>query len=151
MIDSITLLRAEAAGLPAAESHPDAPLVCFPLRIDWEASSEYQAPVEPYPVPSAVGHFVTVEAWPQPVKSLVAWANASGWSALVTRAVGTMPHASYGTPTTEKESFAVRMAHGSRRAVAVRRGTAWDSFWTWGPEQFFTRHGTLEAFKQAIA
>jgi hypothetical protein len=150
VIDHITILRAAEAGLPAAESHPDPPLHCFPLRVDWERATGYVASVEPYPVPAAAGHLVGIEDWPPVMASLFGTACAFGWSANVTRAVGTMPHATHGTPTTEKESFAIRFARGSAHAVAVYRGGAWESMWTWSSDEFFTRRETLEAFMGAI-
>jgi hypothetical protein len=75
----------------------------------------------------------------------LAW--SLGWSTVVTRAVGTMPHAIHGTPGQELESWAVRMVRGGQRAVAVRRGPGWSSLWTWSSDQLHTRSSTLAEFK----
>lgn len=150
MIDSITLLRAREAGLPAAESHPDPPLVCYPLKVDWVNAGGYEDPVVPYPAPAVGAHLVEHTDWPRAVRTLAGHAQGLGWSLNVTRAVGTMPHATHGTPTTEKESFAVRLVKGSRRAVAVYRGGSWESLWTWSGTETHHQCKNLGVFKEAL-
>lgn len=144
---AIDLLRAEQAGLPLGASHPDPPLHCFPLRLDWEYATGWKPAAEPYPAPLATS---TDKPAPGPVANLYKTAVLLGWTPEVTYAHGFMPHATHGRPGEAKESWAVRLSRGEQRAVAVRLGAAWSSLWTWSTSVFFQRHGTLESFKRAL-
>lgn len=147
MIDPITILRAQQAGLPAAESHPDPPLVCFPMRPD---TKQEKLP-ETFPAPSVTSADPVPDQMPGPVSALVRLAEAKGWKVLVTYSVGHEPHASHGTPSAKpKVKWALRMAIGQRRAVAVRTDDAWTSLWDWSPEQNMQRSPTLAAFQRVL-
>lgn len=152
MIDDITRLRAAAEGLAAGESHPDAPLACFPMRIDWEMASGYTPEAEPFPAPSVTSADpIPDEAVkPGPVADLEVFAQSVGWATHTAYAYGCMPHATHGTPLAPRASWSVKMARGTERAVAVRRGDDWDSFWYWSPVVFFTQASGLGTFKEAI-
>lgn len=105
---------------------------------------------EPFPAPSLTSD-TPAGLISAPASALLGHALALGWDGVVTQAKGHVPHATHGRPSAEaKLSEAVRLARGSRRAVAVRMGGSWASLWTWSPDQFFTRHATLEAFKEAL-
>jgi hypothetical protein len=143
----IDLLRAEQASLPLGASHPDPPLHCFPLRVDWEMATGWKPPAEPFPAPLATS---TDKPAPAPVANLCKMAVLAGWAPTVTYAHGFMPHATHGRPGEAKESWALRLTRGGQRAVAVRLGASWSSLWTWSSTQFFVRHGTLESFKRAL-
>lgn len=107
---------------------------------------------QPFPAPSLISDAPTDATPSQPVAGLLAWAQAHGWDGVVTFARGHVPHATHGRPSAQaKFSEAVRLHRGRERAVAVRMGGSWASLWTWSDRDFFTRHATLEAFKQAIA
>lgn len=127
-------------------------LVCFPMRIDWELATGYRPAVDPYPAPLVAVQERPRAEWPKVIGDLWALGEVHGWDSTVTYAVGYLSHASYGTPGDKpKQSWAVRMKRGGRRAVAVRMGDDWESLWTWSSDQFFTRHGTLGAFMDAVS
>jgi hypothetical protein len=122
-------------------------LVAFPLKSEWltlhpEAAETFPEPLRasdsPDPLPEVPG----------PVLKLQRLAEGAGWATLATYAVGHHPHATHGRPSaTAKPSWALRMRRGDQRAVAVRVGSAWASFWYWTPEVFFMRAGTLAEFE----
>lgn len=134
MIDPITLLRAQEAGLPAAESHPDSPLVCFPMASEWRSM---------HPEPS---HFL----WPEPaiaarpmasdylgkkaVKDLAHLATMHGWQYRVTYARGSWPSVGQ-RPSRPLDSLAVRLWRGEYRAVAVyveaSESWKWSALYLW--------------------
>ena len=150
MIDPITALRAQEAGLPAAESNPDAPLVCFPMRLDWEKTRPGVLP-DSFPAPTVTSHEPVPDRMPGPVAALVRLAESRGWTVLVTYSLGYEPHARLGTPSAKpKAKWALRMSSGTRRAIAVRTDDAWSSFWDWSPEQFMQRSATLAAFERML-
>lgn len=154
MIDSITLLRAQEAGLPAAESHPDQPLVCFPMRFEWEIAQGrlIQRCTQRNCTVCAGPPRVTDRdmAWPAPmvdshpvepdfmgkraVVDMVALATAHGWHHEVTHAQGSYP--SLGRhPGPPMHSLAVRLWRGAERAVAVyveaASGWEWKTLYRW--------------------
>lgn len=109
-------------------------------------------PPEPAPYPEPL---VTSEDGqepakrPGPVTDLAALAESLGWDVRrITYAEGWVPHATHGTPgKAPKQSWAIRMARGEHRAVAVRMGDAWDSFYVLGPDRMdrYTRLGDFQA------
>lgn len=106
----------------------------------------------PFPAPSLTSDTPADSIPSQPAAGLLAWAQAHGWDGVVTFARGHVPHATHGRPSAEaKFSEAIRLYRGRERSVAVRMGGSWTSLWTWSDEVFFTRHATLDAFRQAIA
>jgi hypothetical protein len=148
---AVDLLRAEQAGLPLGASHPDPPLHCFPLRVDWEMATGWTPSADPYPAALVTSYDPTDQPAPDPVAGLVKTLAPHGWTAELTYAHGCMPHATHGRPGEPQESWAVRLVRGAQRAVAVRLGGSWSSLWTWSTTEFFARHGTLEAFTLATA
>lgn len=107
---------------------------------------------QPFPAPILTSDTDSVITPSQPAGALLALASGSGWAGVITHAHGHMPHATHGRPSAAaKKSEAVRLVRGNQRAVAVRMGGSWSSLWTWSSTQFFTRHATLEAFKNALA
>jgi hypothetical protein len=150
MIDPITVLRAQEAGLPAAESNPDPPLACFPIRSEWEKTQPAVLP-DSFPIPAVTSDDPVPDVIPGPVSRLVVLAESKGWTVLVTYSKGHEPHAKLGTPSAKpKVKWALRMVKGARRAVAVRTDDAWSSFWDWAPDQFFQRAPSLAAFERAL-
>ena len=103
-----------------------------------------------YPAPSLTSVMPYGKPASAPAASLYALALAHGWQGEITYARGCPPHATHGRPTAERFSEAVRLHRGDQRAVAVRMGGSWASLWTWSASQFFTRHATLEVFKEAL-
>lgn len=107
---------------------------------------------QPFPAPLMTSDDELRLAVSQPANALLSMALVHGWLGVVTQAKGHVPHATHGRPSAQaKYSEAVRLHRGRQRAVAVRCGGTWASLWTWSDAVFFTRHATLEAFKQAIA
>jgi hypothetical protein len=149
---AIDLLRAREAGLPLGESHPDAPLACFPLRSDWERATGWTPEGESFPAPLHTSDQPYDHPAPKPISDLALLAGTHGWEYMITYAHGWVPHASWGTPSAEpKISWCVRLRRGNEQARAVQMDGKWDAFWTWGATEFFTRHGTLESFMTAVA
>lgn len=147
MIDHITRLRAEEAGLPAAESHPDPFLVCFPMPENLLVIPE---PAQ-FPPPLTGATTRPVDDWPGPVEQLAALAATLGWNLKVTYAHGFTPHARLGTPSAmPKESWAIRLNRGDERAVAVRMAGMWSSFWYWSPNTLMRRSDTLIDFRARL-
>lgn len=137
MIDEITKLRAQDAGLPAAESHPDPPLACYPLRIEWEATLPVVLEAHEWPTPEKLATVVTEYGGKTAVAGLVDRIRARGWTVVVTEAKGCLPSVGQ-RPSRQRTSYAVRMAQGTRRAVAVYTDApeeggvwGWDSLWWW--------------------
>lgn len=173
MIDHITMLRAQEAGLPAAESQPDPSLACFPMRFEWEIAegrlvekctqhncSVCSGPPQttaraPWPAPE-VGSREVAEAHGK--VSLLEAAEAFGWSYRITYAVGCWPSVG-GRPSRQRPSYAYRLWRGDQRAVAVYVAPAsadggktwsWDTLLTWDLASFPRGHANLEAFAAAI-
>lgn len=138
------------SGLPGAELRPDPPLAAFPLRMEWDML--HPAAEEPFPAPlrASTDSGGTPE-YPGGVVGLQRDAQRAGWSTELTYAVGYMPHSTHGRPgTAPKPSWALRMARGDERAVAVHRDGSWDSLWRWSSQRFFERFATLAAFVDAV-
>lgn len=134
MIDEITRLRAAEAGLPMAESWPDPPLACFPLRLDWPGSRDAGEP-EPYPAPmvdSRAG--VEPALWPSSVLRTRTYALERGWRVACSYSRGCIPHGSTGRPGPVKNWYGLRLAagDGARAAWMVHDGTSWKSMGIWG-------------------
>jgi len=161
VIDAITLLRAQEAGLPAAESHPDAPLVCFPLKIDWQMASAVQVISEAvgaaitasYPKPLIKINVPSMADNPAPVRGLFSYALMQGWSGEVTHSRGFVPHATHGTPGEKaKDVWAVRLWRNGQQARAVRHDGTWNCFWSWSKQPASLKQfKALAEFKAALA
>lgn len=141
-------LRADEAGLPLGESHPDPFLVCFPMRVDWEATLPKVA--KPYPGP----RFTTMDGHaepepPGPVSELDRMAQDLGWRTLVKHSAGQPPHSTTGQPLAYREVWSVRMARLGNYAVAVREGDKWQTMWV-VVDNKTTKYTTLGAFQEAI-
>jgi hypothetical protein len=126
------------------------PLVCFPMRIDWENLNPPTP--DPYPAPSQPACEMPIETWPAPVEQLAALAATLGWAIeAVKQARGYLPHSSYGTPgNAEKTSWSIRMSRGQERALAVRMDAAWTSFWHWSPAGRMLPAKNLTEFRAMI-
>lgn len=141
---------AESGHAWGGPANPDPPLVCFPMPAP---GSREQVRVE-FPAPIVSSTQVTPEGVvrPKPIDDLATYAQAWGWDIMITYAHGWLPHATHGTPSAvSKESWGVRMRRDGHRAVAVRMGGEWASMWTWAASDQFVHHGTLKAFKEALA
>lgn len=144
-------LRADEAGLPLGESHPDEPLVCFPMRLDWEMAQGPMVRPQTFPSPLVTsldgqeGSMVV----PDPVEGLRAYAAALGWRAAVRYSEGWVPHGTTGVPIGPKVLWSVRMSLGASYAVAVREDATWRTLWTVGAVKM-TKHDGLLAFKEAL-
>lgn len=120
-----------------------------PGPVDFSRPAEEEP--QPYPAPALTSDMPCEIAPSRPAQGVLSLAGSLGWAGVITHAEGHVPHASWGTPGKEpKKSEAVRLARGTQRAVAVRVGGSWASLWTWSDTEFFRRHGTLEAFKEAL-
>jgi hypothetical protein len=104
-----------------------------------------------YPAPTLTSHDPLPQPASGPAASLLSLAMSFGWDGTITMARGYVPHATHGMPSKDaKFSEAVRLSKGSRHAVAVRMGGSWSLFRTWGPDEFFVKYTTLEAFQGAL-
>jgi len=121
-----------------------------PGPVDFSRVAEEEAQV--YPAPVLTSQMEPIEHVPGPVMLLKGHAERLGWISLRPRqSIGYVPHALHGTPgKNEKTLWCLKMLRGDRRAVAVRTDGSWSSLWTWSSEEFFARHATLEAFKEAL-
>jgi hypothetical protein len=141
VIDQITMLRAQEVGLPAAESHPDPPLVSYPLRMDWEATQPVVPVDRRWPAPEVTQRLTTDYREKTAVAALVKLAGAHGWTALVTEARGCLPSVG-GRPSVPRWNLLVRMSRGVQRAVASYQEAAtgdtwtWDGLWWWADGEF---------------
>lgn len=136
MIDEITRLRAAQMGLPAAESWPDPPLACFPLKADWPGSWDV-GEHEPYPAPMILsGDNADPALWPSSVLKMQSYALGRGWRVIRQYSRGSMPHGSTGRPGPVKDWYALRLAAGDglRAAWMVHDGTSWKSMGIWGAD-----------------
>jgi hypothetical protein len=110
---------------------------------------------DPYPAPEITSR----DGIPGPAKaavaSLVALAERLGWTTITTYARGCLPHATHGRPGPVRDSLAVRMVNGDRRAVAVYRDQGsswkWDLLLAWDLTTFPRSYGTLAGFQDALA
>lgn len=101
----------------------------------------------PAPVGTSRDEMPTGIVVPGPVLKLAQRARESGWQVLVQYADGHGIHGITGRPTARRQSFAVRMQCGSRRAVAVYKmgSTAvWDGIWIFGDRAPFGHAGVTE-------
>lgn len=135
MIDPITVLRAAEAGLPAAESHPDPPLVCFPLRTDWEGTLPGGLR-EPFPAPALPFRQSRALTFPIPsaVLALAGYAREQSWEVRTQYSQGNVPHGTTGKPSVLKDVIGLRFgAHPmtDRQAYAVYSRNASGAAWTW--------------------
>src|SRR5690242_5567385 len=103
----------------------EGPLVCFPLRSEWNMLHPEREEAFPEPLRRSTDTGGTPGV-PEPVLKLQALAERAGWRSRVTYAVGYMPHATHGRPgVSPKASWALRMARGPFRAVAVQVEGSW--------------------------
>jgi hypothetical protein len=130
--------------LRARERSEEPPVVCFPLRIDWELAGGAQKERRAHPEPEEVGEWVReLSDVPSAVLKLAERAREASWDVELRYARGTGVHGSTGAPTSLRHSIAVRAARpidGAQiRAVyasPVRGAAAWSwvSVWIWSPE-----------------
>lgn len=144
MSREIDLLRAEQAGLPLGESRPDAPLVCFPLKIDMQMANPADTH-EPFPAPRRTSRADPPKGYaiPRSAMQLAEFAREASWEVRVQVSEGRFPHGSTGRPGALKEVIALRFGEHpmtDRRAYAVYSRMAsggtwgWSSFMIWGPD-----------------
>ena len=117
-----------------------------PTRTEWP---ERAAKVS-YPVPEVTSNDPCPAVKPGPVFALEALAVSQGWDVRVTYARGNPPHPITGKPLAVRDSWAVRCSRGRTRAVAVREGDSWRSFWWWSDETFFQRLNLLAEFESVL-
>lgn len=91
------------------------------------------------------------------VMAMVKYAEEHGWTVLVTKAKGAYPSIG-GKPSRQRWSYAVRMAKGSGRAVAIYvEGVTKDGPWKWdllithGHGRPLVTYSLVESFKRATA
>jgi len=125
-------------------------IVHYPFPPPGEAPVVEQR--KPYPAPALTSAMPACDVVPGPVMLLKWHAECLGWICLSPRqSIGHVPHASHGTPSEKaKTLWSLRMMRGDRRAVAVRTDGSWSSLWTWSTTEFFSRHATLEAFREGL-
>lgn len=122
------------------------PLVCFPMKVDLPEG--FLSPSDKsFPEPAATSRNSVHIPTPAPVLTLLAYAERLSWESRLTYANGWMPHATTGKPLGPYETWALRLKRGDCRAVAIRKGDAWNAFWTWSPRRLVARTGGFEAFK----
>lgn len=116
-----------------------------PTRTEWAEIGPERAP---WPAPEVTSDDPCPAVKPGPVFGLEALAAAQGWTVRVTYARGSYP--SVGRRPGVKESWVVRCSRGRTRAVAVREGDSWRSFWWWSGETFFQRLNLLAEFESIL-
>ncbi len=121
-----------------------------PGPVDFSRPAEPEK--QPYPQPALTSVMEPIDHVPGPVMLLKGYAERLGWISLTPRqSIGYVPHSLHGTPSKAAKSlWCLKMMRGDQRAVAVRTDGSWSSLWTWSSEEFFARHATLEAFKEAL-
>jgi hypothetical protein len=119
------------------------PLVCFPLKIDWE--NTLPPTMEEFPAPvlhSRMSRALTFPM-PDPVLKLSEFAREHSWEVRVQYSQGHQPHAKTGRPGALKDVIGLRFgAHPvtDRQAYAIYMRNAgggtwtWDSVVIWGPD-----------------
>jgi hypothetical protein len=138
-------------GYVHAHAGPPAPNPLNPLIFTRDPDPE----VLPYPDPLVLSTEALEGPDKQAVRDLVTYAQANGWTCVVTYARGYLPHATHGTPgASPVDSLAVRMSRRTDRALGVYIGTG--KAWRWetllaqvGPLPL-TKSATLAAFRNAI-
>jgi hypothetical protein len=154
MIDPITMARAREAGLPAAESHPGPPVVCFPLRTDWEVTqpAEVRASWPEPAIPMRILEPWEIHDLKAAPRALITEARQYGWSVQVTESVGSWPSVGQ-KPSAQKASIAVRLWRANQRAVAVYvegKPWKWDTMRYWRLGAFPEPFETITQLKAAI-
>lgn len=141
-------LRAAENGLPwGGPAVPDPPLVCFPMPLSLDTRTDG----EPYPPPLVTSDDPLRCVAPGPVAELGKLAGLMLWNVQITYSEGHLPHARLGTPSEKaKKIWALRMARGAQRAVAVRTDGSWTSLWTWSPQRMAARSRTLADFENQL-
>ena len=105
---------------------------------------------EPYPAPAVSSRDGVMEPAPQPIVSLRRDMQAAGWSNMIQYALGSMPHSTTGRPLAPKPSWALRAERDGVGAVAVYRGGAWNTMYTWSSTVPYLKHPNITAFRSAV-
>jgi hypothetical protein len=153
MIDEITIKRAAEAGLPAAEAHPDPPLMAFPLRSEWDVL--HPAGRELWPEPEMVNRPVAAERRKTALAELDQLATQHGWRVHATEAKGAWPSVGQ-KPSVQRWSVRLGMSRGQERAVAVYVEDATGKTWKWDTLQVWrlggwpTKYADIGMFKDTV-
>ncbi len=116
------------------------PLVCFPLRSEWEATQPIK--INEYPAPAYTSRDATSVKLPSAVAKLAQFAQERRWEVIAQSSMGSVPHARTGRPTALKRLAALRFGNhpSGRRAYAVYEASATREDWKprsimiWGPD-----------------
>lgn len=157
MIDPVTQLRADEAGLPASESHPDAPLACFPLRTDWEATLNALSDSQPWPPAEISSHSVAANYLGMTAFSgLVKLGQEKGWITVCQHARGCWPTIGQ-KPSRQRDSLMVSFLKGSTMMVAVYvegitpgTGWSWDTLYRWSTGEHPAKLQTVTQLKALL-
>jgi hypothetical protein len=105
----------------------------------------------PYPAPSVSSlDGIFPDSPPSAFTALQMDMRAAGWKTRVQYAHGSMPHSTYGTPLKAKASWALRLERDGLSAVAVYRGDAWDTLYTWSATQTHRKFPNITDFRAAV-
>lgn len=105
---------------------------------------------EQYPEPSVTSLQGEMQPQPQPVKTLVRDMQQAGWTLMVQYAHGHMPHSTTGRPLAAQPSWAIRAYRGTWHAVAVYRGKAWDTLYTWSDQRTHAKARNVTEFRRRV-
>ncbi len=118
------------------------PLVCFPLKIEWEATQPIK--INEYPAPRRTSRdgIPLPQELPSAVIKLAQFAQEQRWGVIAQSSMGSVPHARTGRPGGLKRLAALRFGNhpSGRRAYAVYEASATREDWKprsimiWGPD-----------------
>lgn len=147
--NSAALIKARAARFVTERDESPAevlpPLVCFPLRVEWEQQKPRERSQHPEPEVRGEWHEdVTEMLVPDPALKIAELAREAGWKVRMSYARGNGVHGATGKPTAVRHSIAVAFGRHPMTAVqavatyvrpASGSSWSWESVWVLGPSQ----------------
>jgi hypothetical protein len=105
---------------------------------------------QPYPASTVSSRDGAMVDPPRAFAALQAALGVAGWRTLVQYAHGSMPHSTTSRPLAAKPSWALRLERGGIGAVAVYRGGAWDTLYTWSATQPHRKFPNITGFRAEV-